>query len=683
MPEEKTEKRKRGRPRKTQTEPPVVSEERKVLLMSDKSGTSVPEKITMTKVQDNLHSFYSRLLNLSGPKGSQISWMDTLGGLNRYNPYLQNQRLKQINTTPSEVSREELVTMLKNPSNQETPLRAAGWSLSSSQQLYYKILRLAADVPMYKYYKVPQFLETEKDYKDKKFAEEDAFVDEWLTRFDVVNTLKRTALETKRAGKSTYLLRNSLYRDSKGKRHVDFATWQKLPDEYVKLTAIGEHGYVASFDMMVFMNPAYNVKQYPDFIGEIWNDMINNNVVTIDPYVNKYSVDLDALRRFEYKDANGKLQKGIFEWQEERYLFWVQLPQEVCYTFASDSSHPWAVPDTSGLFLNLQELSDYGTLAGLVASTPLTAVLTGEAEFIDDCNAGQDQTKLSPETIAGLQNNFNSLVSDNVSAVFLPFKNIKLQSLPNIPNSNDIMTKAVQNFVSLAGEGGVIVATDKPSVAQVKGAQLLEEAQQDFVTQQFASIINFIINNLLGCEYSWKVVLWGGIFSFDADFKRAKELLQSGATFMLPRVASAFDMSVRDVAAVNKYVKSLGVYNEFSTLTQSSQEKASSSDEDKEEAKENVEGVKQKVGRPEKDDNEVDNDNTAASKDAGTNTSEGRAFATRIEEAVREGKCVCCGEEVDDGELLCENCKELFSIDILESEGNENQEIIENLQSQS
>ena len=134
---------------------------------------------------------------------------------------------------------------------------------------------------------------------------------------------------------------------------------------------------------------------------------------------------------------------------------------------------------------------------------------------------------------------------------------------------------------------------------------------------------------------------------------------------------------------MNKYVKSLGVYNEFSTLTQSSKEKASSSDEDKEEARENVGGVKQKVGRPEKDDDEVDNDNTAASKDAGTNTSEGRAFAARIEEAVRDGKCVCCGEDIDDGELLCENCKELFSIDNLESESNENQEITENLQSQS
>jgi len=35
-----------------------------------------------------------------------------------------------------------------------------------------------------------------------------------------------------------------------------------------------------------------------------------------------------------------------------------------------------------GLMLKLQELTDYGQLAGLIASTPLTAVLTGEIETI-------------------------------------------------------------------------------------------------------------------------------------------------------------------------------------------------------------------------------------------------------------------------------------------------------------
>jgi hypothetical protein len=41
------------------------------------------------------------------------------------------------------------------------------------------------------------------------------------------------------------------------------------------------------------------------------------------------------------------------------------------------------------MFLGLQELSDYAKLAGLIQSTPLTAILTGEAEFVTDAQAAR------------------------------------------------------------------------------------------------------------------------------------------------------------------------------------------------------------------------------------------------------------------------------------------------------
>jgi hypothetical protein len=72
-----------------------------------------------------------------------------------------------------------------------------------------------------------------------------------------VNTLKRTAMEVKREGKATYLLRNGIGKKNNGQRTVDFCTWQKLPNRYVKLTAIGTHGYIASFNFMIFLQPGF------------------------------------------------------------------------------------------------------------------------------------------------------------------------------------------------------------------------------------------------------------------------------------------------------------------------------------------------------------------------------------------------------------------------------------------
>lgn len=642
------EKKKRGRPKKIVTPPPEpLAEEQKTLLMVDKAST---KPVTMEEVQINLNNLYKRMFSRVGASGYGFIYGN---GFNGYNPFLQNQRLKEINYQPVDYSKEDIIDFLKTPQSSEEALRGAGWNLSSTNYLYYLITRLAADVPMYKYYKDPPLLKA-SEYKSKEFQAEDKFTDEWMREFNPQSTLKDVALEVKREGKASYLLRNGITTNSRGEKKVNFCTFQKLPSKYVKLTAIGSYGYIASFDMIVFMNPAFNVDQYPDFIRKIWEEMIENKVVQIDHYTQQRTVDVDALVRFTYEDDEGNTVKGLFEQTDKRYFYWVQLPQEICYTFASDNSHPWAVPDTAGLFLGLKELADYNSLAGLVASTPLTMILTGEIETVNDPNAGRDQTIMNPETIAAFQNQFNGQTSTSVESFFAPVKNMKLQSVNTSLSGLDIASNALKNFISSAGEGGVIVSNDKPSVAQVKGAQLVEEAKHDYVTRQFEKVLNMIVNKLLGCKYEWKYHLWGGIFTFENDLKRTKELFMSGASFLLPRVASAYDMTMRDVKAVGLYTDSLEVYSEFKTITQEQQNRTNEA--------ENA-GVTKKVGRPEISDEDIESDSTAASKDRGDDTADMRDY---IAESVDNHKCIICGADTEDGQVLCEECLEKYGAEVEE-----------------
>jgi hypothetical protein len=99
----------------------------------------------------------------------------------------------------------------------------------------------------------------------------------------------------------------------------------------------------------------------------------------------------------------------------------------------------------------------------------------------------------------------------------------------------------------------------------------MEESQHNFVVKQFESVLNLIINNLIGCKYKWKIHLWGGIFTFDSEMKRDKEMWAGGATFLLPKIASAYGLNVRDIGAITNYVDSLGIYKKFETLTQEKQ----------------------------------------------------------------------------------------------------------------
>ena len=217
---------------------------------------------------------------------------------------------------------------------------------------------------------------------------------------------------------------------------------------------------------------------------------------------------------------------------------------------------------------------------------------------------------------------------------------MKLQPLPNVPNSSDIKTKAVQNFISSAGEGGLIAATDKPSVAMIKGMQLMSGSQYDFVTKQFQTIIND----------KWRVVLWGDIFTFENAVKTMKELVASGASFLLPKLASAYDLSMRDVRGLGDYMEAFKIYDKFKPFNYSTLKLNSKVTVNEKGATSNP------VGRPSMDDGEVENDNTAASKDAGNDVSEVKDFAS-------QGLCVLCGNPVEDGHVLCADCEEEFGVE--------------------
>lgn len=645
MADQKTKKR--GRPRKVtidENEKILTDSANETLLMEQKGAAGTNGKVTINQVAESLFSLYGNVL-----KGYNGEW--GFNSLNLHNPFLQNSRLKMINATPVTETPEEIAEAVKDPGCHEDELKSVSTGLSSKQYLYYKILREACDIPMYKSYFLPETLDDAGEYTSKKFRDEERFVEEWKDKLDPQTLFKRIGMEVKREGKPSYIFRQCIYEEN-GKKHTKYVTFQKLPTAYTKLTGIGEHGYIASFNLLIFMNPAFSPLQYPEFIRKIWADIINGGVVYRDQKGN-YAVDANKLAQFSYDDG-GYEKKGTIEVAREAastiYMYWVQLPQDLCFTFMSDGSNAWSVPDTIGLFSDLQELSDYSTLAGLIASSPLTAVLTGQAEFIDGAQPGQDQTKISPHTLEAFQNLFNSMVSGNVNAFFGPFKDIKLQSLPNIPNSSDIKTKAVQNFISSAGEGGLIAATEKPPVAMIKGAQKMAESQYDYVTRQIETATNTVLEKWCGCKYKWKLKLWGGIYTFDDQVKVLKELAASGATFVLPKLASAFDMSLMQVRGTSDYIDANKLYEKFKTLgwAQSTQNAQARSDSTQD---------SNGVGRTALGDDEIENDSTAQSKETGANI-------TELKEDYEQHVCPMCGsDEVEDGHFLCSECEEKEEIE--------------------
>ena len=618
--------KKPGRPKKAPVVDTEVNEQSVDRLQMEE------DKVTIETLNNQWKKIYTNLSESGhGVSGVVTTVMDKW---NKLNPFLQNQRIKNLYTQAKTYGKADISEFLTSPGNNERPLRSLSWANSSSQQIYYNILRRSCDIPLYNWYVIPDLMESDSDYNGEVFQNEDKLVQEWLETFDIQNTFKTIALEVKREGKSSYLLRNKISGVGKSKT-VDFCTLQKMPTDWIKITGKGSLGYTISFNMMYFLNIANSPSFFGEFIEAAWNDMISNGIVTLPAGSKKYEFHPEEIIKInedktikEYTFSYGgitvkpiieSVTEGIGRGRNQRYMFWLQMPYDICYTFGSDNSHPWMAPDTMGLMLKMQELTDYCQLAGLIASTPLTAVLTGEIEPITNPRAGKNESIFTPEVIQGMQDKFNAITSTNVEAFLWPAKNIKLQQLSTDVNSSDIISTATSNFLESAGEGGLTIATEKPNVAQITVAKLLAASQQNYVTIQFQRVMNFILQHKIGLKLRWKIRIWGDIFTIENEKKYLKEVVANGNIALLPKLMSAEGISIRDTKALTNYVKSFKFYDDFMTYTQL---KASELAQEQADAAVDEDG--NPVGRPPIDDGDVENENTAASKEAGSNTSDNR-----------------------------------------------------------
>jgi len=636
---EETKKKKRGRPKSPAQEGSVLDEPGNQPLMMEE-GPSVEA------LSRRWRDTFVNIMNLSS-RGVDVT--NYLYAWNRANPFVQNQRVKGLSAQPGTYPKEQLAKFAANPGSSEYQLRSAAMSASSSQQIYYNILRRSCDVPLYNYFVIPENLGGDGDpYSKDEFRAEAALADDWLATLNVPNSLKNIALQVKREGKCSYIMRTRMSGSGKS-RKTDYAAFEKLPTDWIKITGIGQLGYTVSFDFSYFLQIGNDPAFFGEFFVAAWEDMLSKGIVR-DGTDGKKVLDVSMARNYKF-DWNGatmssSIESRMVDRMQERFIFWITLPFDLAYTFASDNSVPFVAPDTIGLLQKLQELTDYGTLAGLIASTPLTAVLTGEAEFIEGARANKNETKIAPEVLMGLQTMFNSMTSSNVEAYFMPLKNIKLQQLNADVNSSDITTRAMENLVSYAGEGGLTITTNKPSIAQVRAAEKLVAEQQRYVTLQIENVLNYILRYGLGFKHRWKVRIWGDIFFADDEKSFVKEQVQAGNLALLPKLMSGEGISMTDAEALTRYVASLGIYDLFRTMTMDRAHELKVED-----AGEDQEGGTGKVGRPAIPEGQITSDATGVSRDSGSNTAAGRETA--------EAMCPICHERhVEEGERICEHCLE-------------------------
>ena len=577
--------------------------------------TNVTDRITMDAVQQR----WAQIFGKYGKSGfDTVSQAWNLAWSQANNPFLQNARIKQSVAKPLKAQQEDMQQALTDPESGELTLTRISMWLYYTNYIYNLLIKLNRDTPLYNYYFLPQYCD-EKDYKTEAFKKESQKVDKIMKSFKPQLTLKTITTQVSLEGKSSYLPRISYEKDK-----INFFVMQKLNTNMVKLTGFAsKQQFKASFNMMIFLQPAYDVNQYPQFIRDTWQEM--NDVGLVTNSKKGAIVNPKAI-------AQSKLD-GILEYNSKSnyYMYWVELPQDLCYTFYSDGAHPNMFPDTIGLFNDLNELDDYRWLQANLLSKGVNSVLTAQVPVIKDAKAGSDATVITPDTILGYQDYFAGNVSSNILAFFAPFNDFKLHTIDSQPEALDVVYDRTRDLIATSGNSALMAITDKPSIASVKAAQAIQAARVDYLTKQYENFLNEVVNNCFDLKYTWKISLWGDIFNHREDLKQLKELVLSGLEGFIPKLLSAMGYTMEDYKTSCDLLKAWNIKVE-KVLTQENLEEQAKQGrmearQKAKEDKEETEGLKNGVGRDAIPDDEVENDATAAARDSGTNVSDIKEFA--------------------------------------------------------
>lgn len=647
------EKRGRGRPKKVKDEPVMeLNEKTKQITMTQKdepktiqqSNNDIREQITLDAVQQRWRTMFSKYGSL-GYDSITNAWNTNYSALN--NPFIQNARLKQINGTARKVTKEELQQAMSNPENSEGILSSISMHLYYTNYMYYNWIQLNRNTPKYNWYAIPQYVDS-KEVKADTFLKESQKVDKIMKNLNPQLTFKTIATQVALQGKCSYLPRLSY--DNKD---VDFFVLQKLNNDMVKLTSFGsKQQFVASFNMMIFLRPEYDVSQYPDFIKQTWEEMLSNQIVT---------EDKKGKKKFNPKAS---LPKGHqLEYNGENYMYWVRLPQDLCWTFYSDGAHPMAFPDTIGLFADLNDLGDYKWLQANLLSKGINSVLTAEVPIVKDPKPGSDATVISPDTILGYQDFFASNISANIFPFFAPFQKFELHTLENQPESMDIIYSRTRDLIATSGNSALMSITDKPSIASVKAAQAQQASKNDYLTRQFEGFLDQFVNKFFNLKHQWKFNLWGDIFYWRDDAKMTKELFFAGAKGLLPKLLSSEGYSLEDYRSATLYIDALDIKiesNEQKLQKEALNNQLTTAKLNIANKNNSTSGSSNPTGRPKLDDTAIENDNTATSADMGNNVSEIKETTSFTQILALDHKnCVVCGAELyQEEQRICDQCLE-------------------------
>ena len=482
-------------------------------------------------VSEHYRQLMERYGNIS-PEGVLSAFSRTgLGAAMTFNPYMQNNRIKGISSRAFKYDKNQVASYLDNPDNSEKPLRQAMEWVRYSAYPIFNIIKTYQDVPTYRWYNYPLYLDSESSIAKDDLLREWRLLEKICGKMDVRAAAHRVMGECGISGKVHYYLRKKI---DKAHNTCEYAYLQRIPQDWIKIVGFNNISkYTLMFDMMYFLQPGTDYRQFGDLFEPYVRDMQSfikkprSKIV----YSSKRSCDFD-LEKIEAEKKRRALagNPDVYE-QNGTWFYWVTLPPTECWTFEIDDTTMDEISPFTGLLISAIQQADYEAVQLSILQNPLVACVLGEMETINTNTPTQaDPIKISPavrDVYLALW--YNMMAQNNTSGIGIyaaPFKDMKLNNLAEAPNAENISAAGYSYLIQKSGIG-IISASAEPRVGMVNVAAAIAAKFGQCVYMGFERMINYLYGTL-NLKYEWGFKMFGDIFSEKDDLKAAKDGMTLG-----------------------------------------------------------------------------------------------------------------------------------------------------------
>lgn len=488
-----------------------------------------------------LERFNNMLSSYSGlpAESAYQAFSRAIHGMENMAP-VQNQRVKALNPLPADYSKNDLNIFLREPATHERPLRQIAEGLSWTAYPFQKIVKTYADIPTFRHYVMPQYIE-EDTAKKNDFLREWRLVDKIVKKFGVEEVGHKATGQANKQGKVFYIIREDIDRVH---NKVNSIYTQQLPSQFCEIIGFNNvSGYTISFDMMYFMQMGTDWTQFGDLFEPFIDDFygIFSAPKSNDPkYVYSSYNDTTASVRVGDKrvpiylakvNKNGAGSPRVFM-QNGRWCYYVSLPIDRVWTFEIDDTTAIVASPFAGLFQTLAQQADYEAAQLSLIMNPLIKIFTGEIPYYDSDGATTEDTyKLSEAgrlMFLSFWNELMALTNTGGAAFYMaPVENIKSHDYSESANANDISSKFLSFEMSQTGLTAIVPVTDSPHQGVAEYSAKLESRFTERVYRTLEKMVNHIFEEL-NLRYEWKLVVFGSVYLDDIIRSNALKQLDKG-----------------------------------------------------------------------------------------------------------------------------------------------------------